>query len=68
MNTTPKPIAFALLLVLATPAGAQFGDLLDRVERRAEETVERRAEQKAEETTNRAIDKAVEGKSAPPRR
>jgi len=65
MNTTPKPIAFALLLALATPAAAQFGDLMDKVKQRAEDTVERRAEQKAEETTNRAIDKAVEGKPAP---
>jgi outer membrane protein OmpA-like peptidoglycan-associated protein len=66
MNTTPKTIAFALLLALAAPASAQFGDLVDKVKQRAEETAEHRAEQKTEETTNRAIDKAAEGKPSAP--
>ncbi|OFX20482.1 MAG: hypothetical protein A2V77_02345 [Anaeromyxobacter sp. RBG_16_69_14] len=67
MNTTPKTITLALLLALAAPARAQFGDLMDKVKQRAEEAVEHKAEEKTEETTNRAVDKATERKpSAPP--
>ena len=54
-------MAVVLAAMVVTPASAQFGDLLDKVKKKAEDTVEQRAEQKTQETTNQAIDKA-EGK------